>query len=93
MVQLLFLYSGLLVVPALAGMTKTGTLCTVTPSGSNDDSPFIMDAFKQCGQNGQIEITKGDYTIAKVMDVLDLKNCDISIRGKLTWSDDIQYCK
>lgn len=75
----------------LAGMTKTGTLCTVTPSGSKDDSPWIMDAFKQCGQNGQIEITVGDYTIAKVMDVLTLKNCDISIRGKLTWNDDIQY--
>ena len=77
--------------PALAGMNKTGSLCTVTPSGSKDDSPYIMDAFKQCGQNGQIEITEGDYTIAKVMDVLNLKNCDISIRGKLTWSDDINY--
>jgi galacturan 1,4-alpha-galacturonidase len=74
----------LLAVPSLAGMTKTGTLC-------KDDSPSIMDAFKQCGQDGQIEITSGDYTIAKVMDVLNLKNCDISIRGKLTWSDDIQY--
>ncbi|CAN9388368.1 unnamed protein product [Alternaria alternata] len=72
-------------------MTKTGSLWTVTPSGSKDDSPYMMDAFKQCGQNGQIEVTKGDYTIAKVMDVLNLKNCDISIRGKLTWSDDIQY--
>ncbi|KAI4662535.1 uncharacterized protein J4E79_004825 [Alternaria viburni] len=91
MIQLTLLHLWLLLVPALAGMTKTGTLCTVTPSGTKDDSPFIMDAFKQCGQNGQIEITKGDYTIAKVMDVLDLNNCDISIRGKLTWSDDIQY--
>lgn len=76
---------------AFAGMTRTGTLCTVTPSGSKDDSRSIMDAFKQCGQNGQIEITSGDYTIAKVMDVLNLENCDISIRGKLTWNDDIQY--
>ena len=91
MLHLIFLRLCLLIVPALAGMTKTGTLCTVTPSGSKDDSPSIMDAFKQCGQNGQIEITKGDYTIGKVMDVLTLKNCDISIRGKLTWSDDIQY--
>jgi len=91
MIQLALLHLWLLLVPALAGMTKTGTLCTVTPSGTKDDSPSIMDAFKQCGQNGQIEITTGDYTIAKVMDVLDLKNCDISIRGKLTWSDDIQY--
>lgn len=81
----------LLIAPVLAGMTKTGTLCTVTPSNSKDDSPSVMDAFKQCGQDGQIEITPGDYTIAKVMDVLNLKNCDISIRGKLTWNDDIQY--
>ena len=91
MLQLKFLHLCFLIVPALAGMTKTGSLCTVTPSGSKDDSPYMMDAFKQCGQNGQIEVTKGDYTIAKVMDVLNLKNCDISIRGKLTWSDDIQY--
>src|SRR5689334_3413387 len=85
--QLLLLFA----VPALAGMNKTGSLCTVTPSGGKDDSTFIMDAFKQCGQNGQIEIVEGDYTIAKVMDYLNLKNCDISIRGKLTWNDDIQY--
>lgn len=78
-------------VGALAGMTKTGSLCTVTPSGGSDDSGFIMDAFKQCGQNGQIEIAAGDYTIAKVMDFLTLKNCDISIRGKLTWTADINY--
>jgi galacturan 1,4-alpha-galacturonidase len=81
----------LLATTALAGMTKNGSVCTVTPSGSKDDSPALMDAFKQCGQNGKIDVTAGDYSIAKVMDVLDLKNCDISIRGKLTWSDDIQY--
>jgi hypothetical protein len=50
-----------------------------------------MDAFKQCGQDGQIDVTEGAYTIAKVMDVLDLKNCEISIRGTLTWNDDIQH--
>ncbi|KAH5237930.1 hypothetical protein HBI42_164210 [Parastagonospora nodorum] len=87
----LFLQTWLFAATALGGMTKNGSLCTVTPSGSKDDSPALMDAFKQCGQNGQIEVTTGDYTIAKVMDVLNLKNCDISIRGKLTWNDDIQY--
>lgn len=86
-VQLLLLFAG----SAFADMVKNGTLCTVTPSGGKDDSPAIMDAFKQCGQNGQIEITEGDFTIAKVMDVLNLKNCEISIKGKLTWNDDIQY--
>jgi galacturan 1,4-alpha-galacturonidase len=57
----------LLATSAFAGMTKNGTLCTITPSDSKDDSPALMDAFKQCG------------------------HCDISIRGKLTWNDDIQY--
>lgn len=85
--QLLLFYAG----SALAGMNKTGTLCTVTPSGTKDDSGFFMDAFKQCGQNGQIDIVEGDYTIAKVMDYLNFKNCDISIRGKITWDDNIQY--
>jgi hypothetical protein len=87
LLQLLLLF----VVPGLAAMNKTGSLCTVTPSGGKDDSAFIMDAFKQCGKNGQIEITEGGYTIAKVMDYLNLENCDISIRGHLTWNDDIQY--
>ncbi|KAF2111131.1 pectin lyase fold/virulence factor [Lophiotrema nucula] len=85
--QLLLLLAG----TALAGMNKTGTLCTVTPTGGKDDTPDIMAAFKQCGQDGQIELVEGDYTIAKVMDVKNLKNCDISIRGKLTWNDDINY--
>ena len=62
-VQLLLLFAG----TALAGMNKTGTLCTVTPTGGKDDTPDIMAAFKQCGQNGQIELVEGDYTIAKVM--------------------------
>jgi hypothetical protein len=87
LMQLLLLFA----TPVISGMNKTGSLCTVSPSGNKDDSPAIMDAFKQCGKNGQIEITEGDFTIAKVMDVLDLENCDISIRGKLTWNDDIQY--
>ncbi|KAF2648859.1 glycoside hydrolase family 28 protein [Lophiostoma macrostomum CBS 122681] len=81
----------LIAIPVFGAMNKTGSLCTVTPSGGKDDSTFIMDAFKQCGKNGQIEITEGDYTIAKVMDYLNLENCDISIRGHLTWNDDIQY--
>lgn len=81
----------LVAAPALAAMNKTGSLCTVTPSGSGDDSDFILDAFKQCGQNGKINIAAGDYTIGKVIDVLDLKNCEINIYGKLTWTADIQY--
>lgn len=86
MLQFLSLFA----VAAQAGMNKTGTLCTVTPSGSKDDSPALMDAFQQCGKNGQVVITEGDYTIAKVMDI-QLQNCDVDIYGKLTWNDDIQY--
>ncbi|PVI00625.1 glycoside hydrolase family 28 protein [Periconia macrospinosa] len=91
MLSRFFTVAVVMAVQVIAGMTKNGTRCTVTPSGSNDDSGFIMDAFKQCGQNGQIDIVEGDYTIAKVMDVLNLKNCDISIRGKLTWTTDVNY--
>jgi galacturan 1,4-alpha-galacturonidase len=87
----LTLLASLLIMSVFADMKKSGSLCTVTPSGGKDDSPAIMSAFKECGQNGQIDITEGDYTIAKVMDVLNLENCDISIKGKLTWNDDIQY--
>jgi galacturan 1,4-alpha-galacturonidase len=77
--------------PVFGAMTKTGSVCTVTPSGSSDDSDSILAAFKQCGQNGRIDITTGDFTIGKVIDVLNLKNCEINIRGNLTWTADIQY--
>lgn len=93
LLPLLVLLCGL----AQAAMVKNGTACTVTPlstsgSGTNvDDTPQILDAFNQCGKDGSIEITDGNYYIGQVMDTTSLQNCDITIHGTLIWSTDVQY--
>lgn len=80
-----------------AAMVKTGSACVVTPlstSGNGagiDDTPQILDAFKQCGKDGSVELSEGTFYIGQVMDTLNFQNCDISIYGKLIWSTDIQY--
>ncbi|KAL2263596.1 hypothetical protein VTK26DRAFT_6063 [Humicola hyalothermophila] len=53
-----------------------------------DDTPQILDAFRQCGQDGTVILQEGTYHIRQVMDVTDLRNCSIEIYGTLIWSDD-----
>jgi hypothetical protein len=57
-----------------------------------DDTPQILDAFKQCGHDGRIVFLEGTYNIRQVMNTTDLRNCDIDILGSFVWSgDNIQY--
>ncbi|SPO06272.1 uncharacterized protein DNG_08961 [Cephalotrichum gorgonifer] len=57
-----------------------------------DDTPSILSAFKECGQDGHIIIEEGDYMVRQIMDVPGLKNVHIDIYGHLEWSgDNIQY--
>jgi hypothetical protein len=59
---------------------------------ADDDTPAILDAFKQCGQDGHIIIEEGKYLIRQIMDTSRLKNVLIDIYGYLEWSgDNIQY--
>ena len=81
---------------ASAALVKEGSTCTVTPLGGTgntvDDTPQVLDAFKQCGQDGSIVFTNGTYNIRQVMDTSKLRNVDISITGTWIWSgDNIQY--
>ncbi|KAI1079365.1 glycoside hydrolase family 28 protein [Whalleya microplaca] len=82
---------------ASAALNVTGSTCTVTPleTGTNgqdpDDTPQILDAFKQCGTDGTIILTEGLFHIGQVMDTTTLSNVDIEIHGTLQWSSDIQY--
>lgn len=79
-------------VSALAALNKTGSTCTVTPLDTGkDDTPQILDAFKQCGTDGKVVLTEGLFNIGQVMRTTDLNNCDIEIHGTLKWSSDIQY--
>lgn len=75
-----------------AAVNKTGSACVVTPlGGASDDTPQILDSFKQCGKDGSITFTEGTYNIKQVMDKLDFENCDLHIYGTFVWSTDIQY--
>lgn len=79
---------------AVGTVTQVGSACTVMPLtgiGTLDDTAQILDAFKKCGKDGSIELTEGTFHMGKVMDTIDLRNCDISIYGTLIWSTDINY--
>jgi galacturan 1,4-alpha-galacturonidase len=57
-----------------------------------DDTPMILSAFKQCGQNGAIVFEEGVYNIRQVMDTTGLRNVTIDIYGTFVWSaDNLQY--
>jgi galacturan 1,4-alpha-galacturonidase len=82
--------------PIRGAMIKTGSACIVTPLSTNpsdttDDTPQILSAFTQCGKEGSITLQPGTYHIGKILDVTNLRNCDISIYGTLIWSTNIQY--
>ncbi|OTB07822.1 glycoside hydrolase family 28 protein [Hypoxylon sp. CI-4A] len=81
---------------ASAALNVTGSTCTVTPLPDStgkepDDTPQILDAFKQCGKNGKVILTEGLFHIGQVMDLKDLSNVEVEIHGTLRWSSDIQY--
>ncbi|KAI0166713.1 glycoside hydrolase family 28 protein [Hypoxylon sp. FL1284] len=81
----------------LAALNVTGSTCTVTPleTGSNgrepDDTPQIVEAFRQCGQDGKVILAEGLFHIGQVMDLQNLNRVDVEIHGTLRWSADIQY--
>jgi galacturan 1,4-alpha-galacturonidase len=91
--------------PALAALVKEGSVCTVTPLSATlkvrddmkrqarvDDTPQMLDAFKQCGQNASIIFQPGTYNIRQVMETTSLRNVTIDIYGKFLWSaDNLQY--
>ncbi len=57
-----------------------------------DDTPQILEAFKQCGHEGRIVFTEGTYNIRQVMNTTGLRNVDIDLLGTFVWSgDNIQY--
>ncbi|KAG8727045.1 hypothetical protein FRC12_022853 [Ceratobasidium sp. 428] len=73
-------------------MEKRGSQCILTPGGAGvDDSPAILNAFKQCGQNGHIVFQNTTYHIEKVMNTTGLLNCVVDIKGTLLWGTNISY--
>lgn len=57
-----------------------------------DDTPQILEAFRQCGKEGSIVFEEGTYNIRQVMNTTDLRNCEIDIYGTFVWSaDNLDY--
>lgn len=67
-------------------------ICRLQPSGG-DDADAIIRAFEECGHDGRIFFTDGEYQVGKVMNTTGLSNCviDFGRRSKLVFSTDIEY--
>ncbi|KAL2152481.1 hypothetical protein VTH82DRAFT_5665 [Thermothelomyces myriococcoides] len=104
----LFLTLCTAVLPSSADLVKEGSRCVVTSlsasaasseagelvarQGQVDDTPQILEAFSQCGQDGTIVLEEGTYHIRQVMDLTDLRNVSVEIYGTLIWSaDNLDY--
>lgn len=78
---------------ALSSASTSRKTCVVASGGDNttDDAPAILEAFRECGRNGNIVFSPITYYISSVMNVSGLEDVDIDLRGTLLWSTDIQY--
>ncbi|KAK4192998.1 putative galacturan 1,4-alpha-galacturonidase A [Podospora australis] len=58
-----------------------------------DDTPQLLEAFKQCGKDGIVILSPGNYSIRQVMNTTSLSNCSIEMHSAtLVWSvDNISY--
>lgn len=67
---------------AASGAERT---CTVVAGGSEDidDAPAIIEAFDDCGQNGNVVFSNTTYHINSVMNTTGLKDCRVDIYGTL----------
>ncbi|KAG9090963.1 hypothetical protein FRC07_011973 [Ceratobasidium sp. 392] len=86
------LFLSLLAVARAGHLEKRGSECILTAGGAGvDDSPAILNAFKQCGHNGRIVFQNSTYHIEKVMNTTGLVNCVVDIKGTLLWGTNISY--
>ena len=81
----------------LSVAVRDGSSCTVYPeppsdSGQpQDDAPSILQAFQDCGANGNVVLTDNLFHINQVMNTTNLVNCDVSLYGEMIWSSDVSY--
>jgi len=73
-------------------------ICTIYPESLTnggeavDDVPSIHEAFERCGHNGKVIFAKDHvFNINSVMNTTNLENCDVSLRGELRFSTEIDY--
>jgi hypothetical protein len=65
--------------------SSSGKTCTVSAGGSEsiDDAPAILEAFNECGQNGNVIFSNTTYYVNSVMNISGLQNCQVDIYGTL----------
>ncbi|KUJ21632.1 glycoside hydrolase family 28 protein [Mollisia scopiformis] len=77
---------------AICGADNPRATCIARPQpNSTDDTPVILDAFKQCGQGGNIIFPNKTYHINTVMNTIGLKDCQIDLYGTMLWGTNITY--
>ncbi|CZR56855.1 related to exopolygalacturonase [Phialocephala subalpina] len=78
--------------PIKPGNNDPRPTCVVkTLLNSTDDTPVILDAFKNCGHGGSIVFLNQTYNINTVMNTTGLRDCEIDIYGTLIWGKNISY--
>ncbi|GAE00015.1 hypothetical protein SS1G_05832 [Paecilomyces variotii No. 5] len=76
------------------GVNQTNTKTCIVPAHGNgeDDSPAIKEAFSVCSENGRVIFTENNtYSIQRVLQLHNLSNVQIDLRGTLLYSTDVRY--
>ncbi|KAF3768630.1 family 28 glycoside hydrolase, partial [Cryphonectria parasitica EP155] len=78
--------------PFAAAQTWNKT-CIIPASGNGtDDGPAIRQAFQNCGTNGRIVFQENStYDIQTVLQLHNLSNVQVDLRGTLLFSTDVRY--
>ncbi|KAL2820093.1 Exopolygalacturonase X-1 [Aspergillus granulosus] len=69
-------------------------VCHVRSYGdsSRDDSDFILSALRKCNHGGKVVFdAHKEYTIGTALDLTFLKNIDLEILGRITFTPDTDY--
>lgn len=75
----------ILALQSSASSAQNRKTCAIKPSGTNktDDAPAIRAAFKECGRHGKVIFKPTTYYINSVLNITDLEDVDIDVKGEL----------
>lgn len=76
--------------PYSNGHSKT---CTLKPKGAGkDDAPSLLAAAHKCNNGGKVVLPAGsNFTFGSPLDLTFLKNVDLEIAGRITFTNDTNY--
>ncbi|KAI5281613.1 hypothetical protein KEM54_003127 [Ascosphaera aggregata] len=78
--------------PLLESPPRTKVCVVKTAGNGEDDSQNVLNAMNECNNGGHVVFGNcKEYTIGKALDLTFLKHIDIDIRGKITFTDDMDY--